>query len=103
MAYGQLRQLFTDDGAPWHYHVSYLGVADLAAAAARAERRIEAQDLLERIQATLDGTPSPRLDQLLCRAQGLVQDPSSPDTCFDKALSDPAGGLVAVRTCAAAP
>ncbi len=93
MAYGQLRQLFTDDGVPWHYHVSYLGVADLAAAAARAERRIEAQDLLERIQATLNGTPSPRLDQLLCRAQGLVQDPSSPDTCFDKALSDPAGDL----------
>ena len=92
-AYGQLRQLFTDDGAAWHYHVSYLGVADLAAAAARAERRIEARALLERIQARIDGTPSPRLDQLLDRAWGLLADPSSLDTYFEKALSDPAGDL----------
>jgi DNA-binding CsgD family transcriptional regulator/tetratricopeptide (TPR) repeat protein len=91
MAYGQLRQLFADDGAPWHYHVSYLGVADLAAAAARADRRIEARDLLRRIQARLDGRPSPRLDQLLGRAWGLLADPSSPDTRFDMTLSDPAG------------
>jgi hypothetical protein len=40
MAYGQLRRLFTDDGAPWHYHISYLGIADLAAAAVRADRRV---------------------------------------------------------------
>lgn len=93
MAYAQLRQLFTDDGAAWHYHVSYLGVADLAAAAARAERRTEARALLDRIQAGVDGTPSPRLNQLLDRAWGLLADPSSPDTYFEKALSDPAGDL----------
>lgn len=93
MAYGQLRQLFTDDGAAWHYHVSYLGVADLAAAAARTERRTEARALLERIQARVDGTPSPRLDQLLDRAWGLLADPTSLDTYFEKALSDPAGDL----------
>jgi DNA-binding CsgD family transcriptional regulator/tetratricopeptide (TPR) repeat protein len=92
-AYGHLRQLFTDDGAALHYHASYLGVADLAAAAARAERRTEARALLERIQARIDGTPSPRLDQLLDRAWGLLADPGSPDTYFDKALSDPAGDL----------
>ena len=93
MAYGQLRQLFTDDGAAWHYHVSYLGVADLAGAAVRAERRIEARALLERIQARMDGTPSPRLNQLLDRAWGLLADPGSLDTYFEKALSDPAGDL----------
>ena len=93
MAYGQLRQLFTDDGAAWHYHVSYLGVADLAAAAARAERRTEARTLLERIQARIDGTLSPRLDQLLDRAWGLLADPGSLDTYFEKALSDLVGDL----------
>ena len=92
-AYGQLRQLFTDDGTPLHYHVSYLGVADLAAAAARADRRIETRDLLEQVQAKLDGTPSPRLDQLLGRAWGILADPDNPEAYFDKALSNPAGDL----------
>ncbi len=91
MAYGQLRQLFSEDGAPLHYHVSYLGVADLAAATARAERRMEGRELLERLQAKIDGTPSPRLDQLLARARGILADPASPEAHWDKALSDPAG------------
>ena len=34
-AYDQLRQLFETDGMPLHHHVSYLGIADLAAAGAR--------------------------------------------------------------------
>jgi DNA-binding CsgD family transcriptional regulator len=93
MAYGQLRQLFTDDGTPLHYHVSYLGVADLTAAAARADRRIEARDLLQRIEAKVDGTASPRLDQLLNRAWGILADPAHSEAYFDKALSDPAGDL----------
>jgi DNA-binding CsgD family transcriptional regulator len=91
MAYGHLRQLFADDGAPLHYHVSYLGVADLAAAAARADRGIGARDLLQRIQAKVDGSPSPRLEQLLSRARGILADPDSPEAYFDEALSDPAG------------
>ncbi|HEY6316097.1 MAG TPA: hypothetical protein VIY52_35550 [Streptosporangiaceae bacterium] len=93
MAYGQLRRLFTDDGSPLHYHISYLGVADLTAAAVRADRRTEARDLLTRIEANLDGTPSPRLDQLLGHAWGLLGDSSRSDTCFEKVLSDPAGEL----------
>ncbi len=93
MAYGQLRRLFTDDGAPWHYHISYLGIADLAAAAVRADRGFEARELVEVIQASLPGTASPRLDQLFGRAQGLLADPSGPDTHFRKTLSDPAGEL----------
>jgi hypothetical protein len=35
-AFGQLRGLFTEDGEPLHFHLSYLALADLAAAAARA-------------------------------------------------------------------
>jgi DNA-binding CsgD family transcriptional regulator len=93
MAYGQLRQLFTDDGSPLHYHISYLGVADLAAAAVRADRRTETRDLLTRIEANLDGTASPRLDQLLGHAWSLLADSTRPDTCFEKVLSDPAGEL----------
>ena len=93
MAYGQLRQLFTDEGAPLHYHISYLGIADLAAAAARADRRIETRDVSNRIQMKLDGRPSPRLTQLIGRAQGLLADPASPQAYFDEALSDPAGDL----------
>jgi hypothetical protein len=38
-AYAQLRHLFDAAGAPLHHHVSYLAIADLAAAAIRAERR----------------------------------------------------------------
>ena len=37
-AFGQLRGLFTADGQPLHFHLSYLALADLAAAAARPAR-----------------------------------------------------------------
>jgi len=91
MAYGQLRQLFYPDGSPLHYHVSYLGAADLAAAAVRAGRQLEGRDVLDRALRHLDGTPSPRLDQLLARACGLLADPASAEPHFDKALSDQTG------------
>ena len=68
MAYAQLRQLFHQDGSPLHYHVSYLGIADLAAAAVRADRQLEGRDIVERALAQLDGDPSPRLEQLTARA-----------------------------------
>src|SRR5690348_16351830 len=44
-AFTQLRELFSEDGTPLHNYASYLGVADLAAAAARAGRRIEGGDV----------------------------------------------------------
>jgi tetratricopeptide (TPR) repeat protein len=37
-AWAQLSQLFGTDGAPRHHHISYLAIADLAAAAVRAEQ-----------------------------------------------------------------
>src|SRR5690348_7754516 len=47
LAFTQLRQLFSEDGAPVHNIFSYLGVADLAAAAVRADRRMEGRDVIE--------------------------------------------------------
>ena len=38
LAFTQLRQLFSEEGAPVHHIFSYLGVADLAAPAVRADR-----------------------------------------------------------------
>lgn len=91
-AYGQLRQLFTDDGQPLHHHVSYLAVADLAAAA-RADRTLETRLLLGRAEAAVAATQSPRLAQLYSWALGTLAEPETSRTYFDKALSDPAGDL----------
>ena len=67
-SYAQLSQLFGADGASLHHHVSYLGIADLAAAAVRAERHLEARRVVERALARVDSAPGPRLDQLAARA-----------------------------------
>jgi DNA-binding CsgD family transcriptional regulator len=90
-AFTQLRQLFSEEGAPVHNIFSYLGVADLAAAAVRADRRMEGQDVLERALSHLDGPVSPRLNQLIAQARGILADPDGAEAHFDKALSDPAG------------
>jgi DNA-binding CsgD family transcriptional regulator len=90
-AYARLRTLFDADGTPLHPHVSYLAIADLAAAAARAERRLEAQTLIERALAQVDPAPGPRLDQLAARARALLAEPDSAEAHFAKALADPAG------------
>jgi DNA-binding CsgD family transcriptional regulator len=90
-AYAQLRQMFGPDGRPVHPLVSYLGLADLAAAAVLAGRRIEGRDALELALGHLGGTPSPRLEQILARARGILADPAGANAYFEKALSDPAG------------
>src|ERR1700734_3630728 len=77
LAFTQLRQLFSEEGAPVHNIFSYLGVADIAAAAVRADRRSEGRPILERALGQLNGTPSPRLAQLIARARGIVADPAS--------------------------
>ena len=91
LAFTQLRQLFSEDGVPVHNIFSYLGVADIAAAAVRAERRMEGHDVLERALSHLDGTASPRLEQLIARARGILAGPDEAEAHFDKALCDPAG------------
>ena len=90
-AFTQLRQLFSQEGVPVHNIFSYLGVADLAAAAVRADRRIEGQDILERALSHLDGTASPRLEQLIARARGILAGPGGAEAHFEAALADPAG------------
>jgi DNA-binding CsgD family transcriptional regulator len=66
-------------------------MADIAAAAVRADRRMEGCDVLERALGHLGGTPSPRLEQLIARARGILAGPDGAGAHFDKALCDPAG------------
>jgi DNA-binding CsgD family transcriptional regulator len=91
LAFTQLRGLFSEDGTPLHNHASYLGVADLAAAAVRADRRMEGCDVISRALSDLKGMASPRLEQLIARARGILADAAKSEAYFDKALSDPAG------------
>ena len=90
-AFTQLRGLFSEDGTPLHNYASYLGVADLAAAAVRADRQMEGCDLIERALSRLDGNASARLEQLIAHAHGILARPDRAEAHFDKALSDPAG------------
>ena len=90
-AFTQLGGLFSEDGTPLHNYASYLGVADLAAAAVRADRRMEGCDVLERALGHLGGTVSPRLEQLIARGRGILAGPGGVEAHFDKALADPAG------------
>jgi DNA-binding CsgD family transcriptional regulator len=91
LAFTQLRGLFGEDGTPLHNYASYLGVADLAAAADRSGRRMEGRDVIEHALSHLNGMASPRLEQLIARARGILADPANSAAYFDKALSDPAG------------
>jgi DNA-binding CsgD family transcriptional regulator len=91
LAFTQLRQLFTEEGAPVHNIFSYLGVADMAAAAVRADRRMEGQDVLERALSPLGRIASPRLEQLIARARGILASPDAAEAHYGKALADPAG------------
>jgi DNA-binding CsgD family transcriptional regulator len=90
-AYAQLSQLFAADGTPLHHHFSYLAIADLAAAAARAERHLDAKTMLERALARVSPASGPRLAQLTARARGLLAEPVSAEAHFAAAVADPAG------------
>jgi DNA-binding CsgD family transcriptional regulator len=91
LAFRQLRQLFSEEGAPLHNIFSYLGLADLAAAAVRADRRMEGRDVLDRALGYLDGTASPRFEQLIARARGILADPARAGAHFERGLCGPAG------------
>ncbi len=90
-AFTQLRGMFSDDGMPLHNYASYLGVADLAAAAVRADQRLEGRDVVEHALSQLAGMASPRLGQLIARARGLLAGPAESAAYFRDALADPAG------------
>jgi DNA-binding CsgD family transcriptional regulator/tetratricopeptide (TPR) repeat protein len=89
-AFEHLRPLFDSDGAPYHPHASYLAVGDLALAAARSGHRPQGQEILERISARLTD-PSPRVRQLLIRADGILADPSSAGAYPTGTLGDETG------------
>jgi DNA-binding CsgD family transcriptional regulator len=90
-AFTQLRGLFSEDGTPLHNYASYLGLADLADAAVRADRRIEGRDVIEHALSHLNGAASARLEQLIARARGILAGPDGAEAHFDKSLADPAG------------
>ena len=90
-AFTQLRGLFSEDGTPLHNYASYLGVADLAAAAVRADRRIEGQDVIEHALSHLNGNASARLEQLIAWARGILAGPGGAEAHFGTALAGPAG------------
>ncbi len=52
---------------------------------------MEGCDVIERALSRLDGIASPRLDQLIARARGLLADPAKTEAYFGPALADPAG------------
>ena len=91
LAFTQLRGLFSEDDTPLHNYASYLGVADLAAAAVHADRRTEGSDVIEHALSHLHGMASPRLEQLIARARGILADPVKSEAYFGPALADPAG------------
>ncbi|MFF2732412.1 AAA family ATPase [Streptomyces sp. NPDC058008] len=88
-AYGELRKVFTVDGAPVHYHASYPALADLAAAAVRCGHREEAAEIVERSVSALADNASPRLRALISRARGLLAGPDDAEPHFRAALADP--------------
>jgi len=90
-AFTQLRGLFDSDGMPLHNYASFLGVADLAAAAIHAERHNEGRDVIERALSCIDGESTGRLRQLIARARGVLAPPDEAEAHFDNALGDPAG------------
>lgn len=90
-AYAQLSREFAADGTPLHYHFSYYAIADFAAAAARAERPLEARTRLKGALALIGPTVGPRLAQLAARARALLADPAEAESYFTAGLADPAG------------
>ena len=96
-AYAQLSRLFAADGTPLHHHFSYLAIADLAAAAARAERRLEARTLLERALARVDAAPGRGWNNSRPAPADSSPSPPMPTAYFAAPLADPAGEHLAVR------
>lgn len=91
-AYQHLRRLFGPDGEPTHFHASYYGLAELAAAAARTGHRDVARRALDRAARALAGAASPRLRLLLHRGLALVTTGRTAEAHFWLATADPAGG-----------
>jgi DNA-binding CsgD family transcriptional regulator len=93
LEYELLRGLFSagPDAQPLHYHASYYGIGDLAAAAVRVGGQEEAELVVKSVGRRLAGRLSPRLAVLLRRAEALLAAEDMAGEHFRAALSDPAG------------
>ncbi|WP_328491572.1 AAA family ATPase [Streptomyces sp. NBC_00414] len=85
-AWRQLRDLFTDDGAPLHPHLSARSIAELAVAAQRTGRSAETLPILERVRAEQGERPSTRMTLLLHHAAAMVGPEDEADEHFQLAL-----------------
>ncbi|MFD9789845.1 ATP-binding protein [Streptomyces sp. NPDC059070] len=92
-AYEHLRRVFTQDvpAAPVHRHASPYLLADLAAAAVRADRVADARAVLAAAEESVGPLRSARLDAVVHRARALLSEPDDAEPHFRAALADPAG------------
>ncbi|MGX1364858.1 DNA-binding CsgD family transcriptional regulator [Streptomyces canus] len=93
LEYELLRGLFTvgPDPQPVHYHASYYGIGDLAAAAVRVGKQDDAAEVLDAVRRQLEGGMSARLLLLVRRAGAVLADGEKAEDLFGAALRDPAG------------
>ena len=90
-ALARLDGLFDSSGGPLHRYESYPGVADLAEAFARLDRRAEGRDRIARILECFQGQPSPRLEQVFLRARAILAEGATAEGYFRSALEDEQG------------
>ncbi|HEX3961855.1 MAG TPA: AAA family ATPase [Trebonia sp.] len=90
-ALARLDGLFDSSGGPLHRYESYPGVADLAEAFARLDRRAEGRDRIARILECFQGRPSPRLEQVFLRAKAILAGGATAEGYFRSALEDEQG------------
>ncbi|SHN43360.1 helix-turn-helix transcriptional regulator [Cryptosporangium aurantiacum] len=90
-AYRHLRSLFDPHGEPLHPFHSLRAIAELATAAARADRRADALVVLEQARQACGPEPTTRMRLLLHHATALVDEDADPERSFRLATVDPAG------------
>jgi DNA-binding CsgD family transcriptional regulator len=90
-AFRHFRLLFDEDGAPLHYFLSHLAIADLAAAAQRTGRQEEAAHIVVAVRAALGPRPTTRMTLLLHHTAALTYDPKDAEHHFRLATVNPAG------------
>ena len=88
LAFNHFRQLFDQDGGgALHFHISYLGVADLALAAVLAEKSAEGRELIQHAHNQLDAGLSQRIQHSFNRAYAVLAASDAAEPFFVAALS----------------
>lgn len=91
MEFESLRGLFTagPDPQPVHYHCSFYGVGDLAAAAVRVGRQPEAAVVVDSVERQLGEGMSPRVRLIVGRARALLCEGDEAEALFRAVVEDP--------------